>query len=583
MSRLKFIPVIILGMVFSIASSYAQDNSLNKSFKDLKNAFAYKRILLYPATDTNSADFQSFHKALLNHSKVNGTNLTITNNGTLVEVNTRADLNLLWISIPKEIRNRYRLGKRDENDIIRMTDLVGSSNNDQNKDLRNTTISTRTETQKRPITSEQKSLGNTNWATLPNAHKHKDFKAVTEIEKTCISSKPSKPIRISVAPFFISAGYNPGGRSRSLADSLIGRLGRVACFATFPEYVYYVPGGSQVLITGDVKDYYTSEKKLGKPRLHWLVELRNASDFEIITTKEIKIEGELYKGTGYNAALDKLWEKALLQTVSWVHSQSGPLAKLKYATETDVALLDTNMLFRKRVETEGMLESQQRYGEAKRERNRKRGLGLSEYYNDTAYLKTLPAINQTEFIEYTIDGKKYKFYEGAKKLEEQGFLSILQGQRVAGDGLKVTITSPLVVGNMTISLSDPSLYPTIRRFHFGSNPSKDSRVPDGYEEVYCLASLMGGFKEDKFTMKRLATEKALVIASNIPGQKEGSNVTEGFLQILHFETGSYGVLEAMFEFKTKSIKDVKSGKEIPARKVTGRFRVRGNISPPIDF
>lgn len=575
-SIIWFLCCIILGMFICPNTIYAQqEKSIKESWNDLKKSFKSNKLLLYPAADTNKPDFVAFRDLLHQHKKVNGSALSIQVNGILMNVLTNQDLSLLWISMPREIRNRYRLGKRDENDIIAITDLEEVESN--------LTRNGQKSSERKPTGTETRTYGETNWSSLPLPYKKNTFIPLTKTETACKANPPKTPLRIAVAPFFISASYNPGGHSGSTADSIINRLGRVACFATFPEYIYYVPGGCQVIVTGDVKDYYTSEKKMGKPRLKWLVELRKASDFSILQSKEFSIEGDLYKGMGANIPFEKIWDNLLQQTVSWIHSESEELAKIGYATEAEVAILDTSLLFRTRVKTESMLESQQRYNEAKMARNRKQNIGLSEYYNDTAYRNTLPKIPYDEFIEYTIDGKKYQFFENAKKLEQQAFLNIIQGRSLAGGvDMKIAVSFSTIVGDMNIGMFDPSHFPTLRRFYFGSNPKADSRVQGGYEKVYCFAALTGGFKEDKFTMKHIPTEKVLVVGTNLTGQEKSNNVLEGFIQILYFETGMYGVLEAMFEFSTKAMTD-KNGKTQPPKKVQGRFRVRGNISPPVEY
>ena len=125
---------------------------------------------------------------------------------------------------------------------------------------------------------------------------------------------------------------------------------------------------------------------------------------------------------------------------------------------------------------------------------------------------------------------------------------------------------------MTIDMFYPNNFPNIRRFHFGNDTTYDTRILSGKKNITFEINLCGGFK--KAFINYTATEKYSIIASNEPKFMSKNNIEGGYVQILYFETGNYGVVEAVFRFKTKAYKD-STGKRIPSLKIEGRFRARG--------
>lgn len=408
---------------------------------------------------------------------------------------------------------------------------------------------------------------------LPLANYRDSLQAVYE------KSAKGKTVRMAVSPFFDASIQRAPGRT--LAQRMIAYMQVVPCFNVEPEYVYYVPGGTQVLITGTFKDYFESEKALGRPRICFELELRSASTQQLIKKYTVKKEGALYSGKGNNAALEDLWHACMFEATIFLLDQTADMIVLPKATEEKVTILDSAMYFQQRVQTESVFGQQQRYNEVKRERNHQMNLGTSEYYNDTILYNSYPKIKPDEFFEYSINGKKYQFSEGAKTLDKNVRLEAVQGITWARrDGIKINISSVNFVGEMKIGLFDPSSYPTTRRFYFGDSDIGDERVPGAREEVEIAMTLLGGFKEDKFTLKQLPTEKYLVIATNKEQNLQSNTISSGYVQVLHFETGLYGVIELLFHFKTKQITD-QAGKVTPAKTIEGRIRARGNISPPV--
>lgn len=390
-----------------------------------------------------------------------------------------------------------------------------------------------------------------------------------------------KTISLAIAPFFDAVPFK--APDKMLAKRLIAYVQAVPGFKVAPDYVNFVPGGTQVLVTGTFRDYYESGNSLGRPRIQFEMEIRSAADQKLIKKYTVKKEGALYSGKGTNTALESLWHECMFEATLFLLNQHQSMALLPKATEEKVAIYDSLLYFQDRVQTESILTQQQRHSDVKRERDRQWSLGLSEYYNDSVIYNTYPKRISDEFIEYTVNGVKYQYNEQTSKLEKWARLQAMQGIKFSvRDGLRINVSGTHFVGEMNLTMFDPSNFPTVRRFYFGEKDMEDKQVPGSREPVEMTIKLLGAFKEDKFNFKDIPSEKYSIVATNKPQNLENNTISAGYVQILHFETGDYGVIELVFWFRTKRLTD-KSGNVIPERTIEGRIRARGSIRPPVRF
>ena len=198
---------------------------------------------------------------------------------------------------------------------------------------------------------------------------------------------------------------------------------------------------------------------------------------------------------------------------------------------------------------------------------------LSEYYNDTLLYKEFPKRPDDQFFEYSINGKKYQFVTNGSDVNKSASIHSGEGIHFSRHGLRITIEPLMVSCIMTIDMFYPSPFTKVRRFHFGNDSTYDSRVPSSHENVSFEFNVCGGFKDGM--IKSVASEKYGLVVSNKPEMRSVSNIKGGYVQILHFETGNYGVVEGIFKFTTLPYKD-KAGKQIQPMKIEGRFRARGS-------
>ncbi len=399
---------------------------------------------------------------------------------------------------------------------------------------------------------------------------------IEDIRKACADiTQTSKP-NIAVAKFFQSASFDyvdMGGLT--LAKKIIIQLSAFPCFTVNPDVAYHVPEGAQVLITGDLKDYYTSEGAIGKPRIRFVVELRSAVTQKLLSSYTVNHTGAVYSGIGKNKPLADIWTKSMNDVVLFLYKNAALFVGMPPLKGEHVVIGDKELVFTDQVETEGPLQSQQRYNEKQRERNLKRSLNLSDYYNDSVEYSKFPPIAADQFLVYSVDGKQYQFFSQSRDIDKTAHFSSIEGINFSPNGLKITVQPSTVNEAMTISLFYPPDYPTLRRFVFGSDTTLHHKIPSGKLPVNFVAALLGGFKPAM--VNRIAGEKYLLVASNKPGIAESATVEKGYLQVLHLETGSYGVIECFFKMTTKPVK-TKEGKTLPSHTIEGRFRSRGNFS-----
>ena len=357
---------------------------------------------------------------------------------------------------------------------------------------------------------------------------------------------------------------------------LIDELDSINCFTVNKRPSDFIPGGTQALITGNLIDYYTSEGALGKPRIKFEIEIRQANTQALVASKTINISGKLYLGTGNNKPLANVWKQAMDESAIFLYKHLPSIATMTKAVESKETVIDTTLSFQSRVKTKSIYDQQKEYADELRNRDRKRNLSLSDYYNDSLVYKEFPGRPSTQFLQYSINGKKYEFlYTASDTRKMAGFHAFEGTQPTSRHGVRVKIDPGMVSGLVGIDLFYPYYYPKVRWFYFGKDTTHDSRIPASLEKVSFEIYLPGDFKQvSEWSPALKATEQYHFLATNEPAFATKSNIEGGYVQILDFSTGSYGALEAFFKFRTKAYTDEK-GKSIPAMNIEGRFRVRG--------
>ena len=401
---------------------------------------------------------------------------------------------------------------------------------------------------------------------------------IDEIKKQCATSNSDTKASLLISTFHVSAPSVSKGIGKQLSEKLIQHMGQLDCFSTNKTVSDFIPKGTQAIITGDLKDYYTSEGVLGKPRIGFEIEIRNASTQEIIATKEIKSVGKLYLGAGNNKPLATAWNNAMDEAAVFVYAHLEKIASQAQAKETTEKVIDTTIHFQNRVKRKSTWDQMKDHSEEKRAENRNRSLNLSDYYNDTVVYKEYPKKPSDKFLEYTINGKKYLFQENARSIDNTAAIESYEGSSFSRHGLKIQVRPSTLTTFMTLDIFYPFRFPKARRFHFGNDSTYDARIPSERKALSFEMNFLAAFELiSEWGIQRRAKEKYRIFSLIDRTGKVESNIEGGYIQVLDFETGMYGAIEVAFKFRTKPYTD-KDGKQIPAMKIEGRARARGNYS-----
>ena len=250
---------------------------------------------------------------------------------------------------------------------------------------------------------------------------------IEDVRKKCLGTGGVAKPDLLISPFHVSGSFTSEGMGREMAEKLIERLGTISCFNYNKRVSYFIPEGSQVVVTGDIKDYYTSEGKLGKPRINFTIEIRKSTTQELIASKDIKGEGKLYLGVGNNKPLTTLWNQVMDEAVVYLYDQIPLIAIQAKATEDKEKVGDTQLSFKDRVNRKSVWDQMKDRADEKRAEDRKLALNVSDYYNDTVLYKEFPKIPNDQFLEYTINGKKYQFTPRALDINKSASIHAYEG------------------------------------------------------------------------------------------------------------------------------------------------------------
>lgn len=408
---------------------------------------------------------------------------------------------------------------------------------------------------------------------------HKE-KKIEEIRNECVATSFVIRPNLLVSPFTVSASFQSYGAGNMVAEKLISHLGTISCFEYNKTISHFITAGSQVVITGVLKDYYTSEGVIGKPRIEFDIEIRKAiNSRELLASKNIKGIGKVYPGIGNNKSLASLWNQVLDEAIIFLYDQL-PLIALQSKAKSELVVVGPAVVnVDKRVDRKSIMEQMEDHSTKKREEAWKRNMMLSDYYNDSIVYNEFPKKPSEEFLEYIVNGKKYLFKKQMDYASETAaFHAFEGGSSITKHGLMIKVDPAYVTCFPQIDMFYPADYPKARRFHFGNDSTYDERVVSSHESkitfeislpVKCAAHL-----------EPVSTDKYVIFASTNPKKMEKNNIEGGYVQVLMFKTSRYGTVECYFKFKTKAYTD-KDGKKVPSYNIEGRFRAKGSFSAPL--
>lgn len=406
-------------------------------------------------------------------------------------------------------------------------------------------------------------------------------KKIEEIRNECVATSFVIRPNLLITPFAVSASFQSYGAGNMVAEKLISHLGTVSCFEYNKTISHFITAGSQVVITGVLKDYYTSEGVLGKPRIEFDLEIRKAiNSRELLASKNIKGFGKFYTGIGNNKPLAALWNQVLDEAIIFLYGQF-PLIMLQTKAESEVIKTGpSEVSIDKRANRKSVLEQMEDHSEKKREENWKRNMMLSDYHNDSALYNEFPKKPSEEFLEYSVNGKKYLFKRQMAYAPETATFNAIEGVALTKHGLQIMVTPSYVTCFPQIDMFYPADYPKARRFHFGNDSTYDERVMSIHQSKITFELSLPVTCVEK--LKPMSTEKFFIFGSTDPKKMEQNNIEGGYVQVLMLQTSRRGTIECYFKFKTKAYTD-KDGKKVPAYNIEGRFRVKGSFSAPRTF
>lgn len=208
-------------------------------------------------------------------------------------------------------------------------------------------------------------------------------------------------------------------------------------------------------------------------------------------------------------------------------------------------------------------DQQKEYADSMRERNRKRSLGLMDYENPKDYDEKAAKAKGSEYIEYKINGKPFGMYSNNKT-----YLSTVTSRVSNYQEYKL-----MDIQNnkyFFIRFTNPAVYPDVRKFEFGKPTFKTTRV--GTYDTYENENMYFSF-EMRIDGPNISTNYN-IDGSIKPGNDVAGNIVSGNFEIIYFEPGRGGIIDAKFNMVVKGGKDSKGNAQPDLVITDGRLRAR---------
>lgn len=381
--------------------------------------------------------------------------------------------------------------------------------------------------------------------------------ATTEkVTKTGMDCEITIDKRPNVALFSLDVSA-PGvrdGMGREIGERIVAYLKGSDCYNLNFAPSHYIPKTAQAYISGNLKDFYTSEKAIGKPRLHFDLELRHAETQEVLARTTIDLRGKLYMGIGENKPFKAIFQEALEASREFIMTNKDLIPERK----PEMSTLDSNKSpYEQAMEhdpgtikrTESVWEQMKNHADKKRAESRDMFLNKQEYYNAPGEYKSLVETKGDEYLIYTVDGKKHETNKHMRSLE----LMLTTNHR-SSNQVKLYLQDIKRSKSLTLAMRDPASLPTKRKFILGA---KNGILNDGAEESFWINFKFFLGINDIVEAKYQVHDGAVKM----------SNIEEGHINILFYEPELRGVLDFEFDFVVRT-------SDQGVRKIKGRLRTR---------
>lgn len=372
-------------------------------------------------------------------------------------------------------------------------------------------------------------------------------------ETDCNLNMASKP-KVAVFGLTVSAPNVKNNVGLDLGNKLSNNLKGSNCYDVIFEKSFYVPKDAQAYISGNLKDFYASEGALGKPRLYFELELRDAITQKILAAKTINLKGKIYLGYGPNKPFNTIFLQALEMSKEFLFENKHLIPEKEIELVVNEA---DQTAYQEVVEkapgqikrTESTWEQMKNHSDKKREENRNLYLGKSEYYNEEGTYKSLSKTKGDEYILLKINGN------AVEANKQKGLLATVNTRSISGNEIELQYHD---IGHSkihTIKMYDPVQQPKLRTFYLGT---KNGTLNEGANETFwinCKFSLGGG--------------KSITAYYEVyKGEVKKSNINNGEIKILYYEPQRFGIMD--FEFKL----EIQNQNESKKNLVEGRLRAR---------
>lgn len=375
------------------------------------------------------------------------------------------------------------------------------------------------------------------------------------ITADCSYTIDKKP-NVAVFSLDVSVPGVGSGIGREIGERISASLKGSDCYTIDFVPSHYIPKNAQAYISGTLKDFYTSEKAIGKPRLHFDLELRDAETQKILASTTINLKGKLYMGYGENKPFKTIFEEALVACRNFLFSNRhliperipainiGTAKKSPYEEAMEKAPGKVKR-------TESTWDQMKKHSDKKRKEARDMYMDKQEYYNDPGEYKSLTETKGDEYLIFTVDGKKF---ETNKHYASNGLMTSANYRSSVLSKVEIFIQDIRNSRSVTIKMKDPASEPTKRKFILGA---KNGILNDGADESFWI--------EFKFYLnsKDIIEAKYQVYK----GEVKTSNIENGYINILFYNPQLKGILDFDFDFVVRDKNQV-------ARTIKGRMRTR---------
>lgn len=303
--------------------------------------------------------------------------------------------------------------------------------------------------------------------------------------------------------------------------------------------------GQKAIITVDAKGSMVSVwNNLPK-------EIRNRYTVEERTPQGFILSDSYQKSTEASTASNGSAPAAQKQNTTSVYEQA----------EQDAAKNYKNPDTTKR--NKSIWQQQKDYAEQMRQRDHDWATGHQGYTNPANYDDRTSKAKGSDYIEYKINGNPFAMYNNSKT-----YLTTITSR--ISDMQEYTMRDIVNNKQFVIKFTNPAMWPEVRKFELGKPGFKTTRVgtystEDNRDLYFALSLRMMGT-----SIGNDYNASGHIGFDNV----SGDNIVSGTFEILYFEPGIGGIVEAKFSLVVKGGKS-RDGKPQPDLIITdGRLRAR---------